>query len=470
MSKELPAGLSAFKPRQLDLKAVNDSGNKAYTGSQDNRILFHLGAYPATFLNNERSFLHFKPRISAGGGDDKTAGMRFKDGVPIFERVIVRSGGVLLADVRDYQELDILLQNFMDVDHLRKIAPQVGNYKGVLVEGDADTKLRAISSFTGAQIDTVGKFRYFGKPLRKQLHGCGIFDPKSFLPIGLLGSQTGAPAIEIELFLAPADKVLERRNGTALSEPASAEYELCEVRYSLELTSVPQDMYAELNSRLMSGGSYSLDFPMYRSYRNYLSGGDNYDVTIHNSVRNLEEVMVVLKEQGGAYPHRFLGGGARRVGDTIVGGVNDFKVASHQFKFGADIFPSDGRVENSSTDARASLFHALRGKDMLYSEKQPWASQVNPIGRSSWEELGGFVICQSFKSTSGSAKNGIATASVGVPLILDLRFDVDTTETAPGTRDFPGKKEANSIEAIAYTKESYKLVISGQGDIQVVEA
>jgi hypothetical protein len=453
MSKELPQGLSAFKARQLDLKPVNDSGTKSYTGSADNRILFHIGAYPATFLNNERSLLRFTPEFIAPLAPHTSAEqVRFKDGVPVFERVIVRSGGVLLADVRDYQELDLLLQNFMDVDHLRKIAPQVGNFKALLTEVSADTD------------DDSLRLRLYDdreQTVRKQLHGCGIFDPKSFLPIGLLGSQTGAPAIEIELFLAPASKVLEQWNGEAMTE--GWEYGLKKVRYSMELTSVPQDMYAELNSRLMSGGSYSLDFPMYRSYRNYLSGGKDYDVTIHNSVRNLEEVMVVLKDQSGEYPHRFLGGGGRMAGAL----VDDVKVASHQFKWGADIYPSDGRVENESSDARASLFHCLRGKDMLYSEKQPWVSQIDKTGVRSWEELGGFVVCQSFKSTSGSAKNGIATASVGVPLILDLKFDVPVAGlNTGGNRD----TQNVAIEAIAYTKESMKLVITGQGDIQVVEA
>ena len=450
MSRELPEGLSAFKPRQLDLKPVNDNGTKAYTGSTDNRILFHIGSYPATFLNNERSFLRFTPEFKApsGGG---TQDIRFKDGVPIFERIVVRSGGVLLADIRDYQELDLLLQNFQDADHLRKIATQVGNYKALLNETSSDQDEADLR----VKLDAVK-----GRTLRKQLHGCGIFDPKSFLPIGLLGSQTGAPAIEIELFLAPADKVLEQLDGSAMTE--GWEYKLKEVRYSMELTSVPMDMYAELNSRLMSGGSYSLDFPMYRSYRNYLSGGTDYDITIHNSVRNLEEVMVILKEQGGAYPHRFMGGGGRRVG----GAKDDFKVASHQFKWGADIYPSDGRVENASTDARASLFHALRGKDMLYSKEQPWVSQVNSCGLASWEELGGFVVAQSFKSTSGNAKNGIATASVGVPLLLDLKFEVDATGTDLGKKD----TASTGIEAIAYTKESMKLVITGEGSIQVVEA
>jgi len=444
MNQTLDDGLSTARPRQIRLKPANDNGAKSYTGSADNRILFLIGSYPNSWLNNGRSFIEFKAKCTSTDGTEANT-IRFKDGMPLFERIVVRSGSKLLCDVRDADTLDILLQNFYDKDHLAKVADQIGNYKALEQEGaSAADPIRGVIAYKQRQ----------GRVFRKPLNGVGIFDPATFVPIGLLGSASNAPALEVEIFLKPASDVLENENGTALSAPGDASYSLSEVRYNLELYTLPEASYNALNQRLYSGGSYQFDFPMYRSYRNYVNGSTKYDIDIHNSVRNLDEVMVALRESGGSYPYRFVGSGKRRTGvlnGTSLGAQDDEQVVSYMFRLGAEYYPSE-RLD--TTDEKAALFQALRTKDMLYSDKVPFLAVTNHNGRSHWETGGCFSITQGFKSSAGSAKLGLATQSIGVPLQLELEFGAST----------------NALDVLVYTKETFSLRISLAGNVEVVEA
>ncbi len=453
MNQTLAEGLGGFRPRQLRLKPANDNGAKEYSGSADNRILFLIGSYPNSWLNNARSYIEFKATCSSSEANDAT--VRFKHGIPVWERIVVRSGGKLLCDVRDADVLDLLLQNMYDAEHLRKIADHIGNYKGYDAVISENADIEAMRAKMGAQ-------QRAGAVYRKQLPGVGMFDPSTFVPIGLLGSSSNAPAIEVELFLKPASDVLELHDGAELNVPGAAEYKLSNVRFNLELTTLPEASYLALNERLYAGGEYRFDFPMYRSYRNYLSGGTSYDVDIHNSVKNLENVMVVFRKQGANNNHLFMGSGGRLIGnltDAANTTPDDFKLNSFQFRLGSEFFPSE-KIEINS-EAKEALFHALRTTDMLYGDKQPLFATMDSNGRTKWKDGGCFAVVQGFKTTSGMAKNGLATMSQGVPLQLQLEFSAANAAS--------GIQAPSGIELLAFAKETMSIRITLNGEVEVVE-
>ena len=311
----LPQAYEGLKTKVIELQPANATGTTKFGANGANRIMFNLPAYPNAYLQTSRSFLSFRGKVmhnASGSASDKVA---FKDGLPVFERLVVRGGnGVLLEDIRDYEVIERMLSNFDDWSQRYADSHEIGDFRA---QRDAGALKEEIFSLTtGKYIGGSGAFQE--KTYRKPLIS-GIFgkEQDKALPIGLM-SATGGFAFQVELYLNSNEKACEELAGGA--QPS---YELSDVKLTLSLLETPADVYARLNARLVQNDRYVLPFKRIQSHKHYLDAtGTKFNINIHESAKNVERLMAVMRPQGGN-------------GLDFVGGADsDHKIKMFQTRYG----------------------------------------------------------------------------------------------------------------------------------------
>lgn len=132
VSLPMPKGLNALKSKVIELNPANATADTSYGPVGQRRIMFNIPAYPAALLQTSRSFLSFRGKVKAGATADNAKIVALKDGVPVIERLVVRSGtGVLLEDIRDYHIFERVMSNFDDWSHKYADAGEMGDYRAV---------------------------------------------------------------------------------------------------------------------------------------------------------------------------------------------------------------------------------------------------------------------------------------------------------------------------------------------------
>lgn len=458
ISLPTPNGFKALKPKRITLTAANNTSATPFTSQANNRILFNLPAYVSTFLNTQRSFFSFKGVCQSSTATDN---VKFVDGIPVIDRLVIRANGLLLSDVREYGEIERIMANFGDYVQAKAKAYETGDFRSYLDEM-ADGTTAAMENKLDAFI--VGQQRVAqvsGEPsgavFRKYLAPASILTTDKMLPLGLL-SSSGGYAMQIEMYLADADKAVEVVPGSTLTAGAQLSYALTEVQMNLELLELPADIYAEFTSQLLMGGRFILPFTTWRVHKSYLPmGNDKYDIAISEAAKNVSTVISVLRAQS-SKSLEFLGG-ARAGATTGSGGskVWDDRIARWQMRYGTQYYPQSP-LEHVGNDNKLSLEHALAGLDMLEAGR-PVCSTMMMKGNGAgnvlprWEEKD-FALVQSFKSTRDAIDNGISTLNSGAPLLLDLSFQGKLTQ---------------GLELFSFIEESMNLIIGANGQVGLEE-
>ena len=434
----LPQAYEGLKTKVIELQPANATGTTKFGANGANRIMFNLPAYPNAYLQTSRSFLSFRGKVmhnASGSASDKVA---FKDGLPVFERLVVRGGnGVLLEDIRDYEVIERMLSNFDDWSQRYADSHEIGDFRA---QRDAGALKEEIFSLTtGKYIGGSGAFQE--KTYRKPLIS-GIFgkDQDKALPIGLM-SATGGFAFQVELYLNSNEKACEELAGGA--QPS---YELSDVKLTLSLLETPADVYARLNARLVQNDRYVLPFKRLQSHKHYLDAtGTKFNINIHESAKNVERLMAVMRPQGGN-------------GLDFVGGADsDHKIKMFQTRYGTMYHPQAPIEVMSEKDSTLMLSHALAGMDMLEAG-QPllatWFDYGANYGKCVRWERSDFMLLQSYKTSKDEVANGLNSLSSGAPIVLDLTFSTRTAE---------------ALEMLVFMVEDQKMVLGNGGSIALLE-
>ena len=441
----LPQAYEGLKTKVIELQPANATGTTKFGANGANRIMFNLPAYPNAYLQTSRSFLSFRGKVmhnASGSASDKVA---FKDGLPVFERLVVRGGnGVLLEDIRDYEVIERMLSNFDDWSQRYADSHEIGDFRA---QRDAGALKGAIfvagAANAGKYGGTENGIDFQEKTYRKPLIS-GIFgkEQDKALPIGLM-SATGGFAFQVELYLNSNEKACEELAGGA--QPS---YELSDVKLTLSLLETPADVYARLNARLVQNDRYVLPFKRLQSHKHYLDAtGTKFNINIHESAKNVERLMAVMRPQGGN-------------GLDFVGGADsDHKIKMFQTRYGTMYHPQAPIEVMSEKDSTLMLSHALAGMDMLEAG-QPllgtWfdygtAGAANRCVR--WE-YSDFMLLQSYKTSKDEVANGLNSLSSGAPIVLDLTFSTRTAE---------------ALEMLVFMVEDQKMVLGNGGSIALLE-
>jgi len=445
----LPQAYEGLKTKVIELQPANATGTTKFGANGANRIMFNLPAYPNAYLQTSRSFLSFRGKVKCGSTNSNGHSVAFKDGLPVFERLVVRGGnGVLLEDIRDYEVIERMLSNLDDWNHIYADSHEIGDFRA---QRDA-TGLKGEIFMAGAA--NAGKYGgtengidFQEKTYRKPLIS-GIFgkDQDKALPIGLM-SATGGFAFQVELYLNSNEKVCEDLNESGVEQPT---YELSDVKLTLSLLETPADVYARLNARLVQNDRYVLPFKRLQSHKHYLDAtGTKFNINIHESAKNVERLMAVMRPQGGNKL------------DFVGGADSDHKIKMFQTRYGTMYHPQAPIEVMSEKDSTLMLSHALAGMDMLEAG-QPLLGTWFDYGTGGtankcvrWEYTD-FMLLQSYKTSKDEVANGLNSLSSGAPIVLDLTF---STRAAT----------AEALEMLVFMVEDQKMVLGNGGSIALME-
>jgi len=453
ISMPTPEAFKSFKQQQIVLQPANNTGNQAFTASQNGRILFNLPAYNAAFLNSSRSFFSFRARAEATSFAN-TDVLKFVDGIPVIDRMTIRANGLMLEDIQGYAEIERALANLGEYTKAYANMYQTGDYRPLLEDKvSGGTNLTTIQaniskSHTGTSasakpVDTQG-----GKVFRKHFGPSGIMGTDKMLPIGLLAAS-GGYALQIELYLQnDAAKVLEHKNATTdVSAYTGLTYHLYDVQLNLTLLEMPPDVFADFNQDLLNGGKFVLDFSHYRLHKHHLpSGAQSFNITIHEASKNIDKVITIFREN--------TTDGYRTL--KFKGGANSSAALKRfQYKYGTAYMPNsplEANLDGESKDSLLFLCHAMTGLDILETVNQPVASLLDNQGNPKWDSAshGYFMLVQSFKTTKDPVLNGLNSLNSAAPLQIDLTWNGALT---------------TALSMDSYVAEHERLVITTGGKI-----
>ncbi len=318
-----PRQVAGIKSQTIEISPTNGSFATSY--APQDRIIFQIPAYPNGFLNTKKSFIKFKPTLSNTG----TGVVAIADGLPIFERMIVKSGsGAVLEDIQDVDLLDSLLESLSDRTESNINKALRGDHLAVAARNTRQAGNFVVRSLPGGLLGEAQEF---------------------YLPLHLMG---GPYALEVELVLNSTAKCLQASADTV----AAPAYTISGVTLQLEIVNMAEDVCKKLDAAVCAGDAVSVPFSTYRSYRNTIpSGATTQSLQIHEVSPNVEEVMCVLEKTT-----------AKAVDDTryeSVGGSEGAAnvVDEYQFRYADRYMPLQPvkDLANGSAPALANLMRSV---------------------------------------------------------------------------------------------------------------
>lgn len=368
-----PQAIKDLSSKTVNVTPANATSQDVFKHSTNNRILFNVPSYSdKAWLNPQKSFISFHARTS-DGATSSPEGVLFKDGLPIFERLVVKAGnGVVLEDISNYADLSRLMANFDKPSNGHLTGDYRGNQSAPL---EVTRKASNLS----------------GKTFIHRLKS-GVFGEKSFIPIGLFNTS-GGYAFSIELYLSP----------DALALQATGEYSLENVSLQLEICEMPQETAERFNESIRQDQRVALPYSTYTAHRAYIpSNNTQAQLTINQQAKNVSQVMTVMKSNDSSMT--YLGGSS-----TVIG--------SYQYRYGMDHYPLQKAELKDSTLA---LANAMASMGMLHSDE---------VLANLEFEASDFALVQSFNKTQDAMMNGLNTANSGAPIELELSLTGNTAVT-----------------------------------------
>ncbi len=438
VSLPMPRGLQALKTKIVELQPANATGTTSFGATGSNRIMFNIPAFPSAFLQTSRSFLSFRGKVKCKTSTDNANTIAFVDGVPVIERLVVRGGnGVLLEDIRDYDVIERMLTNFDEWSHKYADSGEIGDFRAYRYLGAMKDALFKADTGKHAQTPDADGIAFHRKTYRKPLIS-GLFgrDQEKALPLGLM-SATGGYAFQIELYLNSNEKACENLT-TGGAQPA---YSLDDVKLTLSLLEVPADIYADMNAELLQNNRFILPFKRIQTHKHYLGAQANkFNINIHESAKNVERLMAVLRPQG-SNKLEFQGGAQATQ-----------KVKMFQSRYGTHYYPQQAVEMMDKTDSSLMLSHSLAGMDML-ERGQPLLATYDENNNLRWEATD-FALIQSFKTSRDDVANGLNSLSSGAPIQLDFTFHDPLTAAQ---------------ELLCFMVEDQVLVLGNGGSVALLE-
>lgn len=416
---------------------ANASGSTTFSPTDNSRILFNIPSYSKSFIDPSRSYLEFTVKTSAN-----TA--KFVDGIPIFNRLTTKIGSVLVEDITDYHVLERAVSLYDGVDYSQSRQWVTGDYSDARrnlsnVAADALVSKVLTEQFAG---------RTYTKPLMSGILGKG---QDFYVPVSLLNSG-GQSAIQMEMYLADHNEVLQ---STGSLEPT---YVVTDVSLHLELVEISERGMSAFQEAIMSGGTMSLPFKSFRSYRQFLPSGQTHvNFNVVDNSANAELLMLAMRPQSALSGYTNVGSAwtgvatAPAVLDSLsfVGGTEtDSVVSKFQLRYGNKNYPNQP-IENR-TDSTPTILQGLACYDMLH---KPVRLLSNDTTNLPIFETSSFLITQNFKVSSDSTLDGLNTSASASPLELSLDFSAQT----------------DNVALTAFVKSSYSLQINQNGAVSLVQ-
>lgn len=428
------SGDDRLKTTNLVLYPANASGATSFSPTQNSRVVFNIPAYAKSFINPKRSYLSFTISKSGSAADTKII-----NNCPWIDRLTLKAGSQMVEDLQDYATIERAMSHFEGADHAESRGHLVGDYTEVVrkfADAGADTIIAKAQNY-----QTSG--RTYTKPL---LSGVIGKEQEFYVPVGLF-EGSGAHALQMELYLAKDDQVVQKATGVA----GSPTYTISNIGLHLEVVQLPERAMGAFNEAVMAGGMVSLPYKTSRVFRQYVpSGQTSIDMNIVESAKNVERVVLAMREQSklSGYTDTDLSAVLDDNFDLEGGLGSSAKVSQWQFRYGTEQYPP-APVENLG-GSLPTMLQALSSMDMLGKSVRLTATERD--GEPVFEK-NGFLIAQGFKTSADDIENGLNTASSGAPIELKLKFSANTLNLA----------------LFAFVESTYSLNIKTGGNVSLVD-
>ena len=379
-----PRQVAGIKSNTIELSPTNGSLTTTYNPLD--RIIFQIPAYPNGFLDVSKSYLRFKPTLTTDGTN-----VGFADGIPLFERMIVKSGsGAILEDIQDVDLLENLLEGVKEKSS--------GSARGAL-DGSGLTLAQKLA-------------RQNGKNITKRLCG-GVFGEgqEYYIPLHLMG---GPYALEVELVLNSVARALvgDAASGLTLG------YTITNLVFVLEVVNMPEDVCKKLDSAICGGEAVSVPFSTYRSYRHTIPQDvSTQSLQIHEVSPNVEQVWMAMQKVTLDQDETLLLDGGSESADN--------KLAEYQFRYADRYMPLQPAkdLNNGSSQALEAVIKATGVSNPAVCELVSGVAKYFSTR---------FFVVQDFQ-TDKDLISGVSTQAHAGPIETFLKFSANTTEPLRAT-------------------------------------
>lgn len=438
-------GLRAIKSKIHTLYPINSSGTttfrRATDGSDQNVVVsFSIPSFKNTWLNPQRTFLRFNAKTDTGSW--------LTAGAPVFNRLQLRVGNVVVEDIMGLSSIERCLSNFDSVCKKYANANQSGDF-------------RATPNVAGGVLDDVA--------VLKEIYNNGTTIEKPLIS-GVLGKEfqehyiplhhfnaSGGSAMELTLWLEDASVACVRDTSGTLG------YTLSDVQLQLEAVEMPQALNEKLDKELFNGNAFKLPYVTFRQHNNYIpQNSQNAELSINESATNLETIYTVMRKQhlpavvdwadiNSKDNLDFLGGhGDRTKAETATDYNQTGAVKSYQFSYGTDLMPLK-RAEMGPRDNKLAYLNAIHSLDKW--DADCFAGTMLPGGKGYWDEGGVFALIQNFKTSRDDFNNGLNSSAGGQSLQLSIALK---------------KPAQEALRLESFCKSSYQLNIKSGGNVDII--
>jgi hypothetical protein len=324
---QFPLGIQATSHRRLFFPSTGDK----YSPGGSNIIRIDIN-YDG-LLDTAQSYLMFKFKNTS------TKKMKLDLGQPVISRLRVESGGVVLEDIQDYNQLlgGILVpsQSGFGNFHHESFNTNLGTGKVTTASNDnqlaacgylqrntsADTEQNA-NNFTGV-IGPGDEFTMCYKLVS------GLLDNDKYLPLVLMNA-----GLTISLELSPGNAVGVSEHG----DPVDIDYEVSAVRYVAHLIDLQRDFYTAMRgAQQQAGGNLTIAGTSFRSYTATVGTGLENTLNIPARVRSIKSVFWKISTADSNQQYNLSTG-------------NHANISSYQLKISATNYPPTAVNVNAVTN------------------------------------------------------------------------------------------------------------------------
>lgn len=351
MATNVRIGADTFKeitPTFTRLLPVGVNSATAYSPTSLNKIHWRIPCYGNSFMDCSRSFISFTTKLTSTGlNTTSSANGVFGNGLPLFERCVVKSAdGLVISDITDYGFLQRLFT-------ITSAEEDYGVHRGVYGTDDAPTAVGALMAedVAVASRGIVYTYQFNDGVLSKDL--------SSYLPVFMMGTTY---CLDLELYLSPANNCMRSH-----SAPAGLSYTLENPVYNICLLELDSSLCSKFNE-IACSPTEKIEIP-YTTFRNHVStlSAVNNIVHIHETSTNLKRIWSVYTDAtqtttGTVLP--FLGSAKQT--------TNGNKIVKYNYKIGGSHFiyaePVEETLNNNITLTHVKNAVWSSGKPMILSK------------------------------------------------------------------------------------------------------
>ena len=395
---QLPLGISAKSQRRLFMPATGDN----YTDSGTNICRIDINA--DSMLDTNQSYLMFNFR------NDSAANIVLDQGQPLISRIRIESGGVVLEDIQNYNQLvgGILLPCNAGVSNIQ--------------QQKLSKTLASLSSDNSARTNGVGTLTYGTNVVSTESNGASalgqndsttqcyklhtaLLDNEKYLPLVLMNAGL---TIEIEWDTSGAIGVT---NGAV-----AVDWTISAVRYVAHLVDLDRSFYDRL--RLVqqnSGGVLQIAGQSYRSFSHSITNGTvDSNINIPCRVKSIKSIF--WKSSRTTANTTFF--------DLSSGG--HINTTEYQLRIGATTYPPTSVKVNPLSNKVEPYMELQKSWGKLGSNiHSDWlssdvylSSAVPTVGLGGPMRVAPFGI--DLESFRHEIENGVDTASRSLPMTLQI--------------------------------------------------